>query len=49
MKKTLYSFASLLVMVLAVLSTASCGKKKFHVNGTLTNAKDSILTSNIMG
>ena len=43
MKKTLYSFASLLVMVLAVLSTASCGKKKFHVNGTLTNAKDSIL------
>lgn len=31
------------VMALAVLSMASCGEKKFHVEGQITEAKDSVL------
>ena len=31
------------VVALAVLGMASCSEKKFHVEGTITNAKDSVL------
>lgn len=31
------------VMALAVLGMASCSEKKFHVEGSITNAKDSVL------
>lgn len=31
------------VVVLAVLGMASCNEKKFHVEGSITNAKDSVL------
>ena len=31
------------MMALAVLSMASCGEKEFNVEGTITNAKDSVL------
>ena len=31
------------VVALAVLSMASCSEKKFHVEGNITNAKDSVL------
>ena len=30
-------------MALAVLTLASCSEKKFHVEGNITNAKDSLL------
>jgi hypothetical protein len=32
-----------LIAALATLMLASCGEKKFHVEGTITNAKDSVL------
>lgn len=32
-----------LIMALAVLTLASCSEKKFHVEGNITNAKDSLL------
>jgi len=32
-----------LISALAVLAIASCGEKKFHVEGNITNAKDSVL------
>ena len=32
-----------LIMALAVAGLASCGEKKFHVEGNITNAKDSVL------
>ena len=31
------------VVALAVLGMASCSEKKFHVEGSITNAKDSVL------
>jgi peroxiredoxin len=31
------------IMALAVLGMASCSEKKFHVEGSITNAKDSVL------
>ena len=31
------------IAALAILSTASCSQKKFHVEGQITNAKDSVL------
>lgn len=31
------------ILLLAILALASCGKGKFHVDGTVTGAKDSIL------
>lgn len=40
MKKTISTFAALLFIALVV---SSCGGKKFHVNGTITEAADSIL------
>lgn len=40
MKKTISIFAALLFIALVV---SSCGGKKFHVNGTITEAADSIL------
>lgn len=40
MKKTISTFAALLFIALVV---SSCGGKKFHVNGTITEAVDSIL------
>ena len=39
MKKTISSFA----ILMAVIFLASCGGKKFHVNGNITEAKDSML------
>ena len=33
----------LFLIAVAVLSLASCGEKKFHVEGTIGNAKDSVL------
>ena len=39
----------LLVLALAVLSFASCTQKKFHVSGTITDAKDSLLYFENMG
>ena len=32
-----------LIMAMAALAVVSCSEKKFHVEGTITNAKDSIL------
>ncbi|MCH5307043.1 MAG: AhpC/TSA family protein [Prevotella sp.] len=32
-----------ILVALAVLSMVSCGEKKFHVEGTITNAQDSVL------
>jgi len=32
-----------LMMAVAVLGMASCGEKQFHVEGTITNAQDSVL------
>jgi len=40
MKKTISTLAALLFIALVV---SSCGGKKFHVNGTITEAADSIL------
>ena len=40
MKKTISTFAALLFIALV---GSSCGGKKFHVNGTITEAADSIL------
>lgn len=40
MKKTISTLAALLFIALVV---SSCGGKKFHVNGTITTAADSIL------
>lgn len=31
------------ILLLAILALASCGKGKFHVDGTVSGAKDSIL------
>ena len=39
----------LLVLALAVLSFASCTQKKFHVSGTIADAKDSLLYFENMG
>ena len=38
--KSLFSVA---VLTLVALSFASCNNKKFHVNGEISNAKDSTL------
>lgn len=44
MKKYLFSLSSAAVCALmAVLALAGCTKGKFHVAGTITNAKDSVL------
>ena len=32
-----------LIMAAALLGMASCSEKKFHVEGAITNAKDSVL------
>ena len=32
-----------LIIAIAVLGMASCSKNKFHVEGNITNAKDSVL------
>ena len=32
-----------IIVAIAVLCLASCGEKKFHVEGSITNAKDSVL------
>ena len=32
-----------MMMAMAVLAMASCSEKKFHVEGTIANAKDSVL------
>ena len=32
-----------LIMAAALLGLASCSEKKFHVEGAITNAKDSVL------
>lgn len=47
MKKTIKmkisKFFSVAVFTVAALSLTSCNNKKFHVNGTISNAKDSVL------
>lgn len=43
MKKLLLRPAQLGLMAMAVLVAVSCGKAKFHIDGTITNAKDSTL------
>jgi peroxiredoxin len=43
MKKTISHLLSAAVIVMAALSITSCNEKKFHVNGTISDAKDSIL------
>lgn len=40
MKKTI---SSVVVLLMAALVITSCGRKKFHVNGTITQATDSVL------
>jgi peroxiredoxin len=43
MKKTISNLLSAAVVIMAALSITSCNEKKFHVNGTISDAKDSIL------
>lgn len=43
MKKTISKLLSAAVVIMAALSITSCNEKKFHVNGTISDAKDSIL------
>ena len=43
MKKTISHLLSAAVIVMAALSITSCSEKKFHVNGTISDAKDSTL------
>lgn len=47
MKKTIKmkisKFFSVVVFTVAALSLTSCNNKKFHVNGTISDAKDSVL------
>lgn len=44
MKKTFPRFVAAAVLVTALVSvTSSCSQKKFHINGTVTEAKDSVL------
>ena len=42
-KKNLSGILSTAVMAVAIVSLASCSEKKFHINGTITQAKDSTL------
>ena len=44
-----FNVRHLLVLALAVLSFASCTQKKFHVSGTIADAKDSLLYFENMG
>ncbi len=43
MKKTFSSFIVLTTALLTVLVLGSCDNKKFHLNGTISEAKDSVL------
>ena len=43
MKKTISRLFSVAIIVLATISFSACSKQKFHVNGAITDAKDSIL------
>jgi peroxiredoxin len=43
MKKTKSRFLSAAVIVLTTICFSSCNKQKFHIDGTITDAKDSIL------
>lgn len=43
MRKSITRFLAAAAAVTAVAGMASCGKGKFHVNGTIANAKDSVL------
>ena len=43
MKKTFTRVFSIALLVVAVLNFTACNKQKFNVNGTISEAKDSIL------
>ena len=43
MKKTITKLFSVAIIVLTTISFSACSKQKFHVNGAITDAKDSIL------
>lgn len=43
MKTSFSSIAASVVVIMAVLAMSSCGNKKFHVKGNITEAKDSVL------
>ena len=43
MKKTISKLFSAAIIVLAAINFSSCNKQRFHVNGAITDAKDSIL------
>lgn len=43
MRTSFSSFAASVVVIMAVLAMSSCGNKKFHVKGNITEAKDSVL------
>lgn len=43
MKKTILKLFYVCVIVVTALSVSSCGKQKFHIEGNITNAKDSTL------
>lgn len=43
MKRNITSFASVAMIMMMALAIVSCTEKKFHVNGTISDAKDSTL------
>ncbi len=43
MKKTILKLFYVCVIVVTALSVSSCGKQKFHIEGNITDAKDSTL------
>ena len=49
MKKTFHNILFMAAVTCGALCAVSCTQKKFHVDGTIANAKDSILYFENMG